>query len=234
MATMPPRVRALEDAIKSILPQCDKFNIYLNSFDIKATPTFLNNKKIKVYRSEKEAGDIGDVGKFYCCEEWNGYAFTIDDKYIYPPDYAKRMIETIERYGRKAVISCHGRIVKQNCRSYYNDPAKMFALAGEIDKDTFSHELGTGCMALHTDTFKFDLGIFLYTNISDILVSMALQRAKIPILMMKHKIGWVKVSRKCNHIYAIHRFCNGRDKIQTDMVNSFNWKINKCKGKTQR
>lgn len=224
MATMPPRINSLEDTVKSIIIQCDRLNIYLNNFGDKPTPSFLINNKINVYRSEQEAGDIGDVGKFYCCDDWSDcYAFTIDDKFIYPPDYVSRMIVTIEKYNRMAVISCHGRTIKPDCSSYYQDPDKAFSITGEVKEDIFSHILGTGCMALHIDTFKFDLSIFTHTNISDILVSMALQKAKIPVIIMKHERRWIQVSNKFNQVYSIHSFCSNHDRFQTDLVNSFNW-----------
>jgi len=229
MATIPERIRPLGDCIKSILPQCDKLNIYLNNYKDIATPIFLNNPKITVYRSENEVGDIGDVGKFYCCEEWKDtYVFTVDDKYIYAADYAKRLIDTIEKYGRKAVISCHGRLIKPNCTSYYFDPEEQFNLGGEVKEDIFVHECGTGCMAFHTDTFQFKLSMFGYTNMSDILAGIALQKANVPILIMAHKQGWVWFSPKCNNVYSIHNFLNRKDTIQTDMVNEFKWKINTC------
>jgi hypothetical protein len=228
MASMPSRIKCLEDTVNSILPQCDKLNIYLNNFQVE-TPQFLKHNKIKVFRSENEAGDLGDVGKFWCCESWSdAYIFTIDDKYIYAPDYAKKMIECIEKYGRKAVIACHGRLIKPNCISYYMDVKEMFTLGGNVPDDIFSHELGTGCMALHTDTFTFTLDIFTYTNMTDILASMALQKAGIPILIMKHQLGWVRVSPKCDQVYSIHNFYNRNDNIQTKLINSFKWKINKC------
>lgn len=228
MATMPSRVRPLQDTINSLLPQADEINIYLNGYQT-PTPTFLNHPKIKVYRSETEACNIGDVGKFYTCETWkNCYAFTVDDKYIYPPDYAQRLIETIERYGRKAVVSCHGRTIKPNCTSYYNEPETMFCLGGEVAEDTFAHELGTGCMALHTDTFKFTLDIFTHTNMSDVLASISLQKANVPILIMGHKYQWVRTSPKCDQVYSIHNFLNKADQFVTNIVNAFTWKINTC------
>lgn len=229
MATIPERIRSLEDTVRSILPQCDKLNVYLNNYEDRPTPKFLKHPKIIVYRSENEAGDIGDVGKFYCCEEWKDcYVFTIDDKYIYPSDYASRLIITIEKYGRKAVVSCHGRLIKPNCKSYYMDPEQQFNLGGLVKEDIFVHECGTGCMALHTDTFKFTLDMFPYTNMSDILAGIAMQKAKIPILIMAHKQGWTWFSPKCNNIYSIHNFCNRVDTIQTETINNFKWKINIC------
>lgn len=229
MATIPQRVKPLEDCIKSILPQCDHLNIYLNNFEKQQTPAYLVHPKITVFRSEEEVGDIGDVGKFYCCEEWeNCYIFTVDDKYVYAQDYTKRLIETIEKYGRKAVVSCHGRLIKPNCKSYYMDPAQQFNLGGEVKEDTFVHECGTGCMAFHTDTFQFKLSMFNYTNMTDILAGIALQKVNVPILIMAHEQGWVWFSRKCDNVYSIHNFLNRADHIQTRIVNEFSWKINTC------
>ena len=46
MATYPERIKYLERAVKSILPLCDKFRIYLNDFIF--VPDFLlNNEKIR-------------------------------------------------------------------------------------------------------------------------------------------------------------------------------------------
>ena len=97
MASIPEREHALEDSVASILPQCDQFNIYLNNWDV--VPDFLNHKKINVFRSQDELGDLGDVGKFFCCDSWNdAYIFTVDDKLLYPRNYAKQMIGKIEQY----------------------------------------------------------------------------------------------------------------------------------------
>ena len=91
MATMPERIRALEEVIPTIIHQCDELNIYLNLFE--TVPGFLKHPKIKIYRSQDCLGDLGDVGKFYKCDEWTeGYIFTVDDKLLYPKTYVKDMI----------------------------------------------------------------------------------------------------------------------------------------------
>jgi hypothetical protein len=228
MAVIPQRIMPVEDTIASIVPQCDILNIYLNSFQI-PTPRCFNNPKIKVYRSENEVGDIGDVGKFYRHDTWRDcYVFTIDDKYIYPPDYVWVMTDCIEKYNRRAVISCHGRMIKPKCRSYYLDPGEMFSLLADVKKDIFVHELGTGCMAFHSDTFKVDFEMFPYTNMSDILLSMEMQNKNIPLLVMGHSRKWIKLSPKADQQYSIHSFFNQCDQLQTELVNGFDWKIRTC------
>src|SRR5690349_16831772 len=108
MASFPPRIESMEDTLASIYDQADEINIYLN--DYKQVPEYLKKKKINVFRSQDQYGEIGDVGKFFCYDQWEGYVFTVDDKLIYARNYAQLMIESIEKFQRKAVISCHGRI----------------------------------------------------------------------------------------------------------------------------
>lgn len=229
MATMPPRVKALEDSIPSILPQCDILNVYLNDFD--EVPTILKHPKINAVLSKDALVDLGDVGKFFFCDTWSrGYIFTVDDKIIYPKDHAKKHIELIERSKRKAVVSCHGRLLKPNCSSYYNDAHAFYGCLGTTSVDTFVHELGTGVMAFHSSTIKANLDMFPTINMTDIWFSIELQKRGIPILVRKHFKGDYGISRKHNDDYSIHATFNKarKDEYQTKVINEFEWKVNIC------
>ena len=226
MATMPPRIKALEVTVSLILPQCDQLHIYLNDFD--AIPPFLVHPKITTYLSKDHLGDLGDVGKFYNCESWflsDAYIFTVDDKIYYPPDYAKESILAIEEYKRKAVISYHGRLLKPNCKSYYRDPAAFFGVLSQLLIDTFAHELGTGATSFHSKTIKpFTLSIFPTINMTDIWLSIFLQSNDIPILIRRHRRNWVKISQLHDDSYSIHNCCQN-DSLQTNAVNAFSWRV---------
>lgn len=226
MASFPPRERALEEVVKSILPQCDELHIYLNGYT--RVPAFLLQPKIKIYRSQDEIGDLGDVGKFYNCEKWNGYCFTVDDKIIYPSDYTKTMIDAIEKYGRQAVISLHGRLTKPHCSSYYRDFEKSFRCLDAVIESEFAHVLGTGVLAWHSDTFKVKLSAFKTSNMSDVWFSVALQKAGIPGLILKHRARWIKLSTLQDNRLSISASCSNKDTVQTKVVNSINWKTNTC------
>lgn len=226
MATMPVRERSLEETVNSIINQCDELNIYMNDWN--HIPGFLNHPKIHIFRSQDYNGDLGDVGKFFRCSSWKGYIFTIDDKIIYPADYSKVMINAIEKYGRKAVISLHGRIIKPECSSYYHDYERAIRCLDYHHEDTFAHVLGTGVMAFHSSTFKVKISHFKSTNMSDIWMSIALQKAKIPVLLLKHQQGWIRISRKQDNRLSISSFCSRNDKPQTKAVNSINWQVFTC------
>jgi hypothetical protein len=232
LATMPPRIEALKDSIPSILPQCDKLFVYLNCFG-GHIPDILKHPKITIYESEKEFdgdGNLGDVGKFYGCDDWEpGYHFTVDDKLIYPPTYTRDMIAAIEKHGRKAVVSIHGRnfFTTRKCKSYYFDVERFFGCL-QNHPEQFVHEIGTGVMAFHTDTIKISMDWFPRINMTDILLSVELQKRNIPMLLAAHKTGYIRISTRHDDTYSIHAQCNRKDQVQTDLVNSIRWRINSC------
>jgi len=224
MATIPSRVNACEDAIGSILPQVDMLYVYLNSF--RGVPAFLKHHKITTLRSQYLGGDLGDAGKFYGASNFEGYHFTMDDDIIYPVDYCKCMIEAIEKYQRKCVVTCHGRrITDFPITSYYHGNFETFKYTGGQYKDMFIHIPGTGVMAYHTDTFRFDIKMFRASNMADIWAAKELQAAGVPIVSIKRLTGWIKESRKTDSRHSIYSFCNRNDILQTSEVNSMRWQL---------
>jgi len=81
-------------------------------------------------------------------------------------------------------------------------------------------------MAFHSDTYKPNLSIFKHTNMTDIYVSIDLQKHKIPMLNLKRPQRWIGISTKHNDDLSIHNFCNKEDVLQTALINTVAWKIN--------
>lgn len=234
LATFPTRIGSLEDCINSIIHQADEIHIYMNNYD--TVPEFLIHPKITCYLGKTHVhpvygptGDLGDVGKFINTPREKGYIFTVDDKLVYPVDYAEKMIETVEFYQRKAVISCHGRIFPPRAvTSYYGDLQEYFGCTKNVLTDRFAHELGTGVMCYHSDTFKIDLTWFGFTNGTDIQLSAVLQRKKIPILVRRHFMTWIKISKHYDSSVSISsQFSQSdADKFKADFVNRHQWEVN--------
>jgi len=226
MATMPERMNACEQVVASILPQVNELQIYLNSFDF--IPEFLKNEKIKLFKSHQHAGDIGDVGKFYDASRISGYHFTIDDDIIYPADYCSQMIACIEQYKRECIVTIHGRMFKtMPVDSYYHNNAEVYHCAKGQQKDFYIHIPGTGVMAYHTDTIRFNVDMFQTSNMADIWTAVAAQANGVPVLAMKHLTGWIKLA-KIDESRSIYSSCNKNDKVQTEIVNAVAWKLHKA------
>lgn len=225
MATMPERMNACEEVVVSLLPQVTELQVYLNNFDY--VPEFLLNSKIKILKSQECSGDLGDAGKFYLSSEIKGYHFTVDDDIIYPSDYCQRMVESIEQYKRKCIITLHGRkFLSMPVQSYYHCEAHVAQCTKGYKHDNFIHIPGTGVMAYHTDTMKFDISMFRTSNMADIWAAVAAQSKGIPFIAMKHTDAWIKLSRLIDDSRSIYYACHKSDKFQTDIVNAVDWKLN--------
>jgi hypothetical protein len=223
MATMPARIKSLKQAVGSIITQVDELWVYLNNFT--SVPEFLINKKIKVSRSNEELGDIGDAGKFYRCEEIEGYHFTIDDDLIYPPDYVKIMVAEIERHQRKCIISCHGRVFKQEqIKSYYKEYKQAVSCLRQQNNNVTVHVGGTGVMAYYSGTIQLSIADFKAANMADIWMGIAAKNQGVKIIAIAHKLGWIKEGNYDRN-FTIYNFCHNNDKYQTEVVNSEQWDV---------
>jgi len=219
MAAIPSRIDALKQVVASIINQVDSLEIYLNNLTY--TPEFLTHPKIKYYHSAEEIGDLGDAGKFYRAHEIKGYHLTIDDDLIYPKDYVKKCVEAVEMYGRKSLISFHGRkFIKKPAVSYYRSAEIKIGCLYSQPKDERIDVPGTGVMAYHTDTIQFAIKDFEASNMADIWAAKKAKALNVPIMAIKHKFGWIKHA-EINKADTIYANCNGNDGFQTEVLNSF-------------
>jgi hypothetical protein len=220
IASIPSRPDSLHDTINSLINQVDQIFVYLNNWDY--TPDFLNHPKITYYHSKYAAGDLGDAGKFYGANKIKGYHFTCDDDINYPKDYVKEMVHAIEREQRRCIVTFHGRkFFKKPVTSYYHSAELRISCLKQSVADTIIDIPGTGVMAYHTDTISFSEDDFKISNMADIWVGKKAKELNIDILCLKHSSGWISESKKIRKADTIYYSCNGNDKQQTDIVNSF-------------
>lgn len=224
MATIPGRERSLKETVASLIGQVDKLYIYANNY--KSVPDFLNQDKIKVFISDDWLGDLGDSGKFFNCHTYKGYHFTVDDDIIYPGDYVSKTIESIDKYERRYVLSYHGRIFNDlPVHNYYHCHTAAFSCFHQVDKDVFSHIIGTGVMAYHSDTILIKLSAFEVPNMADIWLSKYCQENNIPRVILNHPAGWIKQSGKEDKSKSIYFKNHAKCDKQTEILNSVAWSL---------
>lgn len=167
LATIPGREESVRQTIESLINQVDELIIYDNS--------------------------KSDANKFNGVDKFEGYIFTCDDDLIYPPDYVKTLIDKIEKYNRKAVITCHGRTFpKRKINSYYRDKLEGFRCLGNVAEDVQVDSGGTGVMAWHSDLWRPEMSWFLSANMADVFIAVEARKRNIPIICIKHNEGWIK------------------------------------------
>jgi GT2 family glycosyltransferase/SAM-dependent methyltransferase len=189
LASIPGREKTLRQVVRSLLPQVDQVNVYLNGYS--RIPEFLRRPKIRVVRSQDTPfGDRGDAGKMYWVDGAKGYYLSCDDDILYPPDYVKQMIAGIERHGRRAVVSFHGSILHHPFKDYITTRTSLRCLR-PLRVDTPAHVLGTGVMGFHTSTLRVSREDFRAPNMADIWMGVLGQQQRVPFVGLRHKGGWL-------------------------------------------
>jgi len=187
VASIPARKESLRVVVQRILPQVDRLHVYLNNYP--RTPSWLKHAKIDVAHS-RDHGDRGDAGKFFWCDSVAGYHFTLDDDLLYPPDYVATMIEKIEDYGRHAVVTAHGSMLREPFNGYLQS-RDVYSFCGRVRTDTPVHIPGTGCLAYHTETLTLYRSDFAVANLADVWFALAAKRQQTPLVVVAHPEQWI-------------------------------------------
>ena len=202
----------LINTINSIYNQCDIINLTLNDYD--EIPVELFDKKINLFISDN---DRGDAYKFYKLMDSDGYFFTIDDDLIYPENYTEYMVDKVNQYSKKSIITQHSR-------SFNSFPIKNFygrnSLVNHF-KQLQTNDIkvqfgGTGVMCFHTDLFKVPIEYFDRPNMADVWIGKYAKENDIDIICVKHNGGFVKQQDFDTSIYNLD---SKNDTIQTNLVN---------------
>ena len=229
IAAIPSREKALEKTIKSLIHQVDTIGVYLNCWE--RIPNYLQHHKIIIAKSQ-DHGDIGDAGKFFWVDHYEGYYFTCDDDIVYPDTYIHDIIEKIKFYKFKAVIGWHGSIIIEPFEDYYSSASRrVFAFGSNRPEDTYVHILGTGTVGFHTATIKVSLNDFKKPNMADVFFAELGQKQKVPFIIMKHEakkmLSIEEVQEDSINKHGINNVDSKKNtKIyQNKLVKTINWKL---------
>ena len=245
LATIPDRVQTLQRTVTRLLPQVDHLNVYLNGHD--TIPPFLKHPKITTAWSKTtKFGDRGDAGKFYWADDIHGYHFVCDDDILYPPDFVKRMVASVERYRRKVVVGVHGVNITEPFQDFYTSRSVLH-FAHALTRDAPVLFLGTGCTCYHTDTIVVSRNDFKHPNMADVWLALLGQRQRVPFVCMSHQANWMvndpKASQTNSIYHASKRGSTSRGRpdfrntraVQTQVVrDNAPWVVRTARGQTAK
>lgn len=198
--------------IESIYNQCDIINVTLNDYD--EIPVELYDKKINLFISDN---DRGDAYKFYKLMDSDGYFFTIDDDLIYPENYTQYMVDKVNQYDRKSIITLHARTFNSfPINSFYGRNTSVYHFRQLLNEDCKVQFGGTGVMCFHTDLFKVPIEYFDRPNMADVWIGKYAKENNIEIVCAKHNAGFVNQQEFDGSIYNNDL---RNDTIQTALTN---------------
>lgn len=238
IASIPQRTQALKKTIASLLPQVDRIGVFLDKYS--EVPNFLlNNQKIEFKLSSDFHKDIGDAGKFYWVDDFEGYYFTCDDDLVYPPNYVERILSAIENYKEPVVVGWHGSVILTPFTNYYDSNSRrVFSFGAPRSNDTPVHVLGTGCLGFNTRHIKVKFNDFKTPNMADVYFALLGQDQNVPFIVIKHDKGEIYEIEESQDFSIYQHSSKNVDKSrhntkerQNEIVSSINWTINYVKSK---
>ena len=230
LAALPSRELALKRVVNSLVHQVDQLGVYLNGWN--HIPDFLNHPKIIVATSQ-DHGDLGDAGKFFWVNDFEGYYFSCDDDLVYPNDYVERIINKIKYYNYRAVVGWHGSVVSDFFKDYY-DPKdrRVFSYSAGRPFDLDVHILGTGVLGFHSSTMKVSLQDFERPNMADIFFARLGQQQKVKFVVMEHKPKEIETIEEFQedsinkHGQKQIESAKNVRKYKNDISTNLNWRLN--------
>jgi len=170
IATTGKRVESLARTIESLKNQVDVIHVYDNSI---------------------ESVDLTDNGKFRFLELYDEpiYYFSCDDDIVYPHNYIKETILSIEHH--QCIVSYHGRILRALDVSYYQGHS-AFSCLGHYPQTKRIDVAGTGVCGFRTDYFNpIDIWKADDKRMSDLVFSLEASNQGKKIMHQGHKGRWI-------------------------------------------
>ena len=200
MASIPERAGGMAAVLRTLLPQCDYFDLCLNGYPMGFHCAEMDDPKVTIFRHSR---DMGDRGKFIMANRVKGYYLTVDDDLLYPGDYAYRTVQAIESYQRQAIVGWHGTIYVVTPDPSQPKMRCMYFFLEARPEDVLVHHLGTGCMGYHTSCFQVDWRTMVQ-GVDDQVGWMAQQQC-VPMIVIRHGLREIEENPACAEVGAYKR-----------------------------
>jgi glycosyltransferase involved in cell wall biosynthesis len=213
VATYPARRDSFRRVVKSILPQVDQLNVYLNNYD--DIPSFLDDPRIRVATSQRH-GDQRDNGKFFFVSDLpEGYHFTVDDDIHYPGDFVAYTIAKLRQYDDAVVIGYHGRILPEVVTRFFDETTtRVVSFRQELLADEPVHVLGTGALAYHTSAIGIEFADLRSAGMADVWFAALAQSQRVPLIAAARAQDFLRPA-DVSHTTSLYDEFAGRDDEQT-------------------
>lgn len=230
MATFPARFDLIAPSIASIAPQLDRLYIYVNE-TTEGFPDVTHLGNVTVIDGRDHAGDLSANGKIYPLSYISdALVFTLDDDFIFPPDYVARYRAVFDLFDNRCCVTTHGSVMAESLDWYYERNVVRVAQKGLPQAELISLA-GSGTFAFHQKTLPCTPDDFLPRVMVDLAFSTLAQDAGLPIWCIARPEGWLQ------HIPSLglwEEFREGRITHHTDEARKRDWSFAAFRPAAQR
>lgn len=190
MASYPARYGSLLSAVASIAPQVDRLFVYANE-TTEGLPDLSGLGDIVVLDGREHAGNLSANGKVYPLRFLSDcLVLTVDDDFVYPPDYVARLRETILASEGRCCVTVHGSIFPPSVQWYYERTVVLVSRRA-LPATQLVTLAGSGTFAFHQATLHCAFEDFLPDVMVDLRFSLLAREQGLPIWCVVRPEGWL-------------------------------------------
>lgn len=191
MATFPQRFGIIKSVVEAVAPQLDRLYIYVNE-TTEGFPDLSHLGNVIVLDGRDHMGDLSANGKIYPMKFIRGsVVFTLDDDFIFPPDYVSTYLNLFKIFKGKCAITTHGSIFPETVDWYY-ERTHVFMSIREVRSLELCSLAGSGTFAFDQNTLKFDPEDFFSEIMVDLRLSLLARDNNLPIWVVPRHEGWLQ------------------------------------------
>lgn len=196
VATGAEREALLPSSLGSLRRQCDILKVFLNGHhEVPACVRDLADEYI--HSPENNGADE----KFHWAHEHEGIYLSCDDDFTYPPDYVRRMVEGVERWQGRALVTAHGRTYPAHPKDAGDQIlGRAATLSHRVPHGRWVNHAGTGVLAWDATKIKVPL-TYPVINRTDVQLSAWANAQGIPIWVVGHNPNWLQpIPNRCDSV----------------------------------
>lgn len=190
MATFSPRFANLPRVVRSLAPQVDALLIYVNDAP-ERFPDLSEWSNVHIFFAKNWAGDLSANGKMHHLDFLhNCYVFSVDDDFLFPPDYVARLTDLLDHCQRRCCLAVHGSIFPPKVRWYY-ERTRTFGSQQSLRRHQLVTLAGSGTFAFHQSTLPVRFDDFRAQVMVDLILSREARRNGLPIFAIARPERWL-------------------------------------------
>jgi len=183
VATVPGREAALSLCLESLRPQVEKLHVICH--DMTDPPAAV---RALADRWVCEPDRHGSAAGLRWSLTHQGLYLKCDDDWIYPPDYVGTMLRWVRRWRGRALVACHGRVLKRFATGFLDVDAAWSPMTEQ--KANWANY--PGCCGVAWDTRLRVPAAVPGKNLEEPHLAVWAQRRRVPIFLLPHAADWLR------------------------------------------